>query len=85
MSVAAASPQHGSMDFDLFETELERAMIALADKVMLLLDSSKWTKPDLIHVCGWSAVDILVTEATPPAAVTGELEHGRIVIAPSAG
>lgn len=85
MSVAAESPQRGSMAFDLFETELERAMIALADKVMLLLDSSKWTKPDLIHVCGWSAADILVTEATPPAAVTGELEHGRIVVAPSAG
>lgn len=85
LSVAAASPQDDSMAFDLFETELERAMIALADKVMLLLDSSKWTKPDLIHVCGWSAVDILVTEAAPPAAVTSELEHGRIVIAPSAG
>ncbi len=84
MSVAAASPQRGCMDFDLFETEFKRAMIPLADKVMLLLDSSKWTKPGLIQVCDWSAVDILVTEAEPPAAVKGELEHARLIVAPPA-
>lgn len=82
MSVAAASPRRGCMDFDLFETEFKRAMIPLADKVMLLLDSSKWTKPGLIQVCDWSAVDILVTEAEPPATVKGELEHARIIVAP---
>lgn len=82
MSVAAASAQRGCMDFDLFETEFKRAMIPLADKVMLLLDGSKWTKPGLIQVCDWSAVDILVTDAEPPAAVKAELEHARIIVTP---
>lgn len=82
MSVAAASATRGCMDFDLFETEFKRAMIPLADKVMLLLDSSKYAKPGLIQVCDWSAVDILVTEAPPPAAMRGELEHARVVLAP---
>lgn len=82
MSVAAASPQRGCMDFDLFETEFKRAMMPLAEKVMLLLDSSKYSKPGLIQVCGWQAVDILVTDAPPPAAVRDELEHARVVLAP---
>lgn len=82
MSVAAASASRGCMDFDLFETEFKRAMIPLADKVMLLLDSSKYAKPGLIQVCEWSAVNILVTEEGPPAAVRAELKHARIVPAP---
>lgn len=82
MSVAAASPTRGCMDFDLFETEFKRAMIPLADRVMLLLDSSKYAKPGLIQVCDWSAVDVLVSDATPPASVRGQLEHARIVVAP---
>ncbi|MDI4664944.1 DeoR/GlpR family DNA-binding transcription regulator [Xanthobacter autotrophicus] len=83
MSVAAASPTRGCMDFDLFETEFKRAMIPLADKVMLLLDSSKYTKPGLIQVCDWPSVDILVTEDGPPAAIRTALEHARIVLAPA--
>lgn len=83
MSVAAASVGRGCMDFDLFETEFKRAMIPLADTVMLLLDSSKFSKPGLIKVCDWRAVDILVCDAPPPAAVRDALEHARVVIAPA--
>ncbi|QRG07784.1 DeoR/GlpR transcriptional regulator [Xanthobacter dioxanivorans] len=82
MSVAAASASRGLMDFDLFETEFKRAMIPLADKVMLLLDGSKYAKPGLIQVCDWPAVDILVSDAPPPAAFREALEHARLVLAP---
>ncbi|WP_238119168.1 MULTISPECIES: DeoR/GlpR family DNA-binding transcription regulator [unclassified Xanthobacter] len=82
MSVAAASPARGCMDFDLFEMEFKRAMIPLADKVMLLLDTSKYAKPGLIQVCDWSAVDVLVTDAPPPPPVREALEHAQILVAP---
>ncbi len=82
MSVAAASPTRGCMDFDMFETEIKRAMIPLAGQVMLLLDSSKYTKNGLIQVCGWPSVNIFVSDATPPEGIATALEHAETVIAP---
>lgn len=82
MSVAAASPARGCMDFDMFETELKRAMIPLADRVMLLLDSSKYARHGLIHVCGWQSVNVFVSEAPPPEGIAAALDQAEIVIAP---
>ncbi|MGE4374031.1 MAG: DeoR/GlpR family DNA-binding transcription regulator [Xanthobacter sp.] len=79
MSVAAASAGRGCMDFDLFETEFKRAMIPLADRVMLLLDSSKYTKQGLVHVCNWSMVNVFVSDAAPPPAILAALEHAEIL------
>lgn len=79
MSVAAASAARGCMDFDMFETEFKRAMIPQADKVMLLLDSSKYAKHGLIQVCPWSAINILVSDSRPPDAILHALEHAEII------
>jgi len=82
MSVAAASPTRGCMDFDMFEKEFKRAMIPLADKVMLLLDSSKYAKHGLIQVCGWQAVNVFVSDAPPHEGIALALDHAEVVIAP---
>ncbi|TDR93503.1 DeoR/GlpR family DNA-binding transcription regulator [Enterovirga rhinocerotis] len=79
MSVAAASPSRGCMDFDMFETEFKRAMLPLAEKVMLLLDGSKFAKHGLIHVCDWPSIDVLVSDAAAPDGVRLALERARIV------
>jgi len=81
MSVAAASPSRGCMDFDMFETEFKRAMIPLAKKVMLLLDSSKYARHGLIQVCGWQSVNVFVSDAPPPEGVAFALDHAEIVTA----
>ncbi len=80
MSVAAASAERGLMDFDLFETELKRAMIGLAGKVVAMIDSSKFAKSGLIQVCDWSAVDVLVSDAVPRD-VVAEMPPGSIHLA----
>ncbi|MGU3495431.1 DeoR/GlpR family DNA-binding transcription regulator [Xanthobacteraceae bacterium A53D] len=80
MSVAAASAGRGCLDFDMFETEFKRAMIPLAERVMLLLDSSKYARQGLIHVCGWPAVNIFVSDAPPPEAIGHSLEHADVLI-----
>lgn len=82
MSVAAASPARGCMDFDMFETEFKRAMIPLADRVMLLLDSSKYARHGLIQVCGWQSVNIFVSDAAPPKDIGTALDQAEVVIAP---
>ncbi len=81
MSVGAASLVRGCMDFDMFETEFKRAMIPLADRVMLLLDSSKYAKHGLIHVCGWQSVHIFVSDAAPPEGIGCALDQAEVVIA----
>lgn len=85
MSVAAASAARGCMDFDMFETEFKRAMIPLADRVMLLLDSSKYARHGLIQVCGWQSVNVFVSDMAPPEAVAQALEHAEIVTPADAG
>jgi DeoR family glycerol-3-phosphate regulon repressor len=64
-SVAAASAARGCLDFDLFETELKRAMMVLAGKVVLMIDSSKFSKSGLIQTCDWSAIDVMVSDHVP--------------------
>ncbi|MCU4179874.1 DeoR/GlpR family DNA-binding transcription regulator [Bosea sp. BH3] len=81
MSVAAASPVRGCMDFDMFETEFKRAMIPLAERVMLLLDSSKYARHGLIHVCDWQSVNVFVSDAPPHEGVALALDHAEVVIA----
>jgi DeoR family glycerol-3-phosphate regulon repressor len=80
MSVAAASAQRGCMDFDLFETQFKRAMMGLAGQVLVMIDSSKFVKSGLIHVCDWKAVDILVSDDVP-ASVLEQMEDRQVHIA----
>ena len=78
-SMVAAS-NRGCDDFDLFEAEFKRAMIPLADEIIVLLDYSKFEKSGLIHVCDWSDVDVLVTDAPPPINLE-KLDHLHLLIA----
>ncbi|AML53099.1 DeoR/GlpR family DNA-binding transcription regulator [Falsihalocynthiibacter arcticus] len=75
MSVVAGTAG-GCQDFDLFEVEFKRAMIACADETILMMDSSKFGKSGLIHVCDWSDVDVLVTDGAPTD-IADQFEHGH--------
>lgn len=77
-SMVAASDR-GCDDFDLYEAEFKRAMIPQADETIVLLDSSKFSKSGLIHVCDWSDVDVLVTDAIPPVNLA-QIEHLHLLI-----
>lgn len=83
-SVAAATASRGCLDFDLFETELKRAMMPLAGKVVLMIDSSKFSKTGLIQTCGWGAVDIVVSDSIPDDVMAALAEGCAILAAPVA-
>lgn len=80
MSVVAGSAR-GCQDFDLFEVEFKRAMIERADETVVMMDSGKFSKSGLIHVCDWTDVDTLVTDAIPPEIVE-QIDHGHVLLAP---
>lgn len=75
-----AGSSRGCLDFDLFEAEFKRAMIPLADQTMVLMDSSKFGKSGLIHVCDWSDVDVLVTDGAPDD-VIAQIDHSHLLLA----
>ncbi|PKQ11719.1 MAG: DeoR/GlpR transcriptional regulator [Alphaproteobacteria bacterium HGW-Alphaproteobacteria-1] len=79
-----AGSGRGCHDFDVFEAEFKRRMLPLADQTMVLMDSSKFGKSGLIHVCDWAEIDVLVTDAAPPEVLEG-FDHGDLLLAePSA-
>ncbi|MDK3016479.1 DeoR/GlpR family DNA-binding transcription regulator [Pseudodonghicola flavimaris] len=78
MSVVAGSAR-GCQDFDLFEVEFKRAMIARADETILMMDHGKFSKSGLIHVCDWSDVDVLVTDGAPPE-IAEQIDHGHLLL-----
>ncbi|WP_346895642.1 DeoR/GlpR family DNA-binding transcription regulator [uncultured Roseibium sp.] len=79
MSVVAGSPK-GCLDFDMFEAEFKRAMIPRADETIMLIDSSKFGKSGLVHVCDWSEIDVLVTDHAPRD-IQEHVEHGHLLLA----
>jgi len=46
-----------------FDAETKRSLIEIADRVVLLVDSSKFSRTAPVFVCGLDAVDVIVTDA----------------------
>lgn len=55
----------GFFDSNHWEVEAQRELMARANRVVLLLDSSKFNRRDMVMVAPWSEVDVLVTDAAP--------------------
>lgn len=51
------------MDSTVVEVPVKRAMVAAADRVVLLADAGKFPGTGLAKVCGPEALDIVVTSA----------------------
>lgn len=83
-SVAAATASRGCLDFDLFECELKRAMMALAGKAILMVDSSKFAKSGLIQTCDWNAIDVLVSDHVPDDIGSALADDCKVIVAPFA-
>ena len=66
LSIGAINLDDGMMDFHLSEAAFSQAVIRRANKVMVVADSSKFGLQAPIKVCGFSDIDVLVSEAPPP-------------------
>ena len=53
--------------------------------MVVLCDSSKFERMSVVRICGFDAVDILITDTAPPPALKAALEEAdvRLLIAPA--
>jgi len=61
-----AIDRDGLMDFYLQEAEFSRAVMARADQTIVVADHSKFGSHAPVKVCGFEAVDLLITDRAPP-------------------
>jgi len=61
LSVAGAS-ERGFYNSNLLLVETEQAMMRSADEVIVVADSTKFTRTSLAHLCNLSDIDVLVTD-----------------------
>jgi DeoR/GlpR family transcriptional regulator of sugar metabolism len=70
----------GLTDPSMLETPVKKAMIATAEQVIVLLDSSKFGLQSLTTVLPAAAVDVLVTDEAAPVELIGELQEQGVVV-----
>ncbi len=74
--ISASAVDHtGVMDFDLEEAEFGRLLLTRAERRMVVTDHTKFGRRGLIHVCGFSDLDMLVSDRAPPAAIVAALDE----------
>ncbi len=79
MSCAAANPD-GVFNVNEMMTAVERRMIEVADEVVLAVDHTKFGKRAIAHLCDWSEVDLLVTDAGTDAETLAWLDERDVKV-----
>ena len=60
--------------------------MSIADRVVLLVDSSKFLASAPVHLCGWDDISAVVTDAPPPDDILRRLPRlGEIIQIAAAG
>lgn len=68
----------GVTDADSLGCSIKRAMMERSDRSILLLDSSKYDLVQFERVCPLSAIDELVSDATPPRKLAAGLKRAGV-------
>lgn len=80
LGVAAVDPAAGAMDISYEEAQVARAMIANADRVIVVADSSKFDRRAPFAVCPLSSIDQLVAERAPEGALADALATAAVTV-----
>ncbi len=65
IGTSAIDPDGTLLDFDVHEVEISRAIIEQARKVMLVADSSKFSRSAPVRIAKLSEIDIFITDRLP--------------------
>jgi DeoR/GlpR family transcriptional regulator of sugar metabolism len=77
----AFSPEHGLMDFDPEEARVKRAIASIADKVVGLVDHSKWGRLALLPpVVPTSDLAAIVIDRAPADSVMTDLKRRGVQV-----
>lgn len=80
MGTSAVSRSGYVVDTEGTEVSLKRAMMAAADRVVLLADSSKFPGPGTARVCGPAALARVITDRQPPERIAAALTAAGVDI-----
>lgn len=80
LSVGAISSRNGFMDFHLCEAEYSRVVMRRAERKIVIADSSKFERKGFVKVCDLDRVDMLITDAPPPAEVAERLAAADVEV-----
>lgn len=59
---ASGLDERGAYCGNSFDAITKRALIEVADHVVLVADSSKFSASGMVRVCGWDAIDLLISD-----------------------
>ena len=79
LSISAIN-EWGFMDQHACDSEFARAVIAQAERVIVVADHGKFGRDGFVKVCDLSGVDIVVTDAEPPASLAKQLASAEVDI-----
>lgn len=80
LGASGVRPDGYVMDTTHVEVPVKRAMIAAADRVVLLADAGKFPGSGYARVCGPSELDLVVTNATACRATVGALREANVEV-----
>lgn len=70
----------GLFDYSMEDTEVKRVYLARANRKVVLCDASKFQRMSLVRVAGFELVDVLVTDAEPPADIAAALQAAGVQV-----
>ncbi len=80
LSIGAISADQGLVDFHLSEAEFSRAVIRRANHVTVVADAKKFGRSGFVSVCGFDAVDTLITSAPPQEPFNEQLAQAGVEV-----
>lgn len=72
--------ENGIYDFSPEDTEVKRAFIDSASRVVVLCDASKFGRRALARIGGLETIDCLVTDQPPPPRLTAALQAAKVQV-----
>lgn len=60
--------------------EIQRAMLAAAQRVILCIDHTKFGRQSVSHFCDLDAIDVLVTDKAPEPEMLGALQRAEVEV-----
>ena len=80
LSIGGVTEDGSFMDYHLEEAEFSRAVIAQAKQSIVVADHTKFGNPNFIRVCGFDAIDMVVVDREPPAAIRAGFDEAGVVV-----
>jgi DeoR family glycerol-3-phosphate regulon repressor len=73
------------LDFDIREVEISRAIIEQARKIVLVSDSSKFSRTAPVRIAHLSEIDVFVTDRLPSQAILALCEECDVKVIQTGG